>query len=197
MCPNGRDPVALADGAGTHNLPVGNSFPFESGSLLDSALTGCCCLALLLLTTWMHYEALRVIRVVHPLGTTTGRARTMLMLLGIATAHVTEVLVYATAYYLLARHAHAGTLSGAAAPSLKASLYFSLETYSSLGYGDIVPSGALRGMAGAEALNGLLLIGWSACYVHGALDAFPNRSDGEPSTATPPPERRCTRRRAP
>ena len=175
---------------------MGNTFPLESGSLLDSALTACCCLALLLLTTWMHYEALRAIRVVHPLGTTTSRGRTMLVLLGIATVHVTEVFVYATAYYLLARHAHAGTLSGVAAPSLNASLYFSLETYSSLGYGDIVPSGALRGMAGVEALNGLLLIGWSACYVHAALDAFPDRSGGPPNTTTRPAERRCSRRRA-
>jgi hypothetical protein len=151
---------------------------------------------LLLLTTWMHYEALRVIRVVHPLGTTTSRGRTMLVLLGIATVHVTEVFVYATAYYLLARYAHAGALSGVAAPSLNASLYFSLETYSSLGYGDIVPSGALRGMAGAEALNGLLLIGWSACYVHAALDAFPNRSDDPPSTTIRRAERTCSRRRA-
>jgi hypothetical protein len=152
------------------------TFLFAPGSLVDSALTGCCCIALLLLTTWMHYEGLRAIGLVHPRGTNASRAATMLLLLGISTVHAIEVFVYAAAYYLLARYAHAGTLGGLVAPSPNASLYFSLETYSSLGYGDIVPSGALRGIAGAEALNGLLLIGWSACYAHGALDVFPERS---------------------
>ena len=156
---------------------MSSALPFASSSLLEPVLTGCCCIALLLLTTWLHFEALRVIKLAHPLGTTTSRARTMLVLLGVATAHVAEVFFYAGAYYLLARYDHAGTLSGLVAPSLTESLYFSLETYSSLGYGDIVPSGALRGMAGAEALNGLLLIGWSACFVHAALDGFPTRSD--------------------
>jgi hypothetical protein len=151
--------------------------PLAPGSMPEAALTIGCCIALLLLTTWLHYEALRAIRLVHPRGATTSRARTMLVLLGISTAHVTEVFLYAGAYYLLARYAHVGTLGGLVSPSLNASLYFSLETYSSLGYGDIVPSGALRAMAGVEALNGLLLIGWSACYAHGALDVFPDRAD--------------------
>jgi hypothetical protein len=46
----------------------------------------------------------------------------------------------------------------------------------------------LRMMAGVEALNGLLLLGWSACYVHAALDGI--------STSIPRAGRRCTRRRA-
>lgn len=37
-------------------------------------------------------------------------------------------------------------------------LYFSAVMYTSLGIGDIVPTGHLRFLAGVEALNGLLLI---------------------------------------
>lgn len=40
-------------------------------------------------------------------------------------------------------------------------LYFSAETFTTLGYGDVVPHGDLRLLAGIEALNGLLLIGWT------------------------------------
>ena len=65
-------------------------------------------------------------------------------------------------------------------PSFNVSLYFSLETYSSLGYGDIVPSGTLRMMAGAEALNGLLLIGWSASYAHIAMERFWQNGEHRP-----------------
>jgi hypothetical protein len=160
---------------------------FTPGSPIEFALMGCCCVVLLLLTTGFHYEALRLLGLALRRGGAARRSRPMLLLLGICAVHVTEVFAYAAAYYLLAQHAGIGTLGGAVVPSFNASLYFSLETYSSLGYGDIVPSGALRMMAGVEALNGLLLLGWSACYAHAALDGI--------STATPRAERRCTRRR--
>jgi hypothetical protein len=50
----------------------------------------------------------------------------------------------------------------------------SAETYSSLGFGDVIPFGAIRLVAGVEALNGLLLIGWTASYVYIAMERFWN-----------------------
>ena len=57
-----------------------------------------------------------------------------------------------------------GTLGGAGS-SLADEAYFSAETYTSLGFGDVVPNGSLRLLAGIEALNGLLMIGWSASFL--------------------------------
>jgi hypothetical protein len=37
-----------------------------------------------------------------------------------------------------------------------------------------VPDGVLRLLAGVEALNGLLLIGWSASYTYLAMERFWN-----------------------
>jgi Ion channel len=51
-------------------------------------------------------------------------------------------------------------------------LYFSVETFTSTGFGDILPSGPVRMVAGAEALNGLLLIGWSASFTYLAMERF-------------------------
>ena len=45
-------------------------------------------------------------------------------------------------------------------------LYFSLTTYTSLGYGDIVPLGPSRLLAGVEALVGLVLIAWTASFTY-------------------------------
>ena len=59
-------------------------------------------------------------------------------------------------------------------------VYFSGITFTTLGYGDIVPSGTLRMMAGAEALNGLLLIGWSASYAHIAMERFWQNGEHRP-----------------
>jgi hypothetical protein len=58
--------------------------------------------------------------------------------------------------------------------------YFSAETFTSLGYGDIRPSGPLRLLAGAEALNGLLLIGWSACFAYISMERFWERPGDNP-----------------
>ncbi len=44
-------------------------------------------------------------------------------------------------------------------------LYFSTITFSTVGYGDIVPAHAWRVLAGLEGVNGFLLIGWSTAYL--------------------------------
>lgn len=41
-------------------------------------------------------------------------------------------------------------------------VYFSAITYTTLGYGDLVPTGPIRFLTGTEALIGLMLITWSA-----------------------------------
>ena len=47
-----------------------------------------------------------------------------------------------------------------------------LNIFSSLGYGDVIPQGALRALAGFEALNGLLLIGWTASFLFVEMQRF-------------------------
>ena len=38
--------------------------------------------------------------------------------------------------------------------------------YTSVGFGDILPQGHLRLIAGVEGLAGLLMIGWSASFTY-------------------------------
>jgi hypothetical protein len=57
-------------------------------------------------------------------------------------------------------------------------VYFSAETYTSLGYGDVVPHGDLRLLAGMEALNGLLLIGWTASYTYISMERLWDEANG-------------------
>jgi voltage-gated potassium channel Kch len=136
------------------------------------AFVAACCAVLVVMTTVIHYEVLHALTA--SLGTIGVRSRAKLLVVLFATfsAHALEILLYAAAVYLLARFTHLGTLGGHAGSSLSASLYFSAETYTSLGYGDIVPTGDLRLLAGVEALNGLLLIGWSASYTYIAMERF-------------------------
>ena len=83
-----------------------------------------------------------------------------------------EIALYALTIWALVRFGGLGTLGDSSRFSFDVSLYFSAETYTSLGYGDVVPGGAVRLLAGVEALNGLLLIGWSAAYTYLAMERF-------------------------
>jgi len=44
-------------------------------------------------------------------------------------------------------------------------IYFSLVTFTTLGYGDITIGAPNRILAGFEAINGILLIGWSTAFM--------------------------------
>ncbi len=44
-------------------------------------------------------------------------------------------------------------------------LYFSTITFSTVGYGDVVPHAEWRMLAALEGVNGFLLIGWSTAYL--------------------------------
>ena len=141
------------------------------------ALIGFTCIALFVLTTMIHYEVLRLLTAGLPALRIPARAKLVAVIFGTFFAHAVEIVLYAVAIYVLVRYLDAGTLGDVSALSLTQCLYFSAETYSSLGYGDIVPGGDLRLLAGAEVLNGLLLIGWSASYTYISMERF-WRNDG-------------------
>ena len=52
-----------------------------------------------------------------------------------------------------------------ALPTLETALYFSLVTYTTIGYGDVVLGPGWRVLAGIEGLTGILLIGWSTAFM--------------------------------
>jgi len=49
--------------------------------------------------------------------------------------------------------------------TLEKAIYFSLITFTTLGYGEITISSTNRILAGFEAMNGILLIGWSTAFM--------------------------------
>ncbi len=130
------------------------------------------CALLVVLTTVIHYEALVLMSSALPGLRITPRAKLLLVMLGAFVAHAVEIGIYGLAAYSLMRWGQAGTLGESKIPSLDAVLYFSSETFSSLGYGDLVPQGPLRLLSGVEALNGLLLIGWSASFAYVSMERF-------------------------
>lgn len=129
---------------------------------------------LIALTTLIHYEVLRWVHAILPTLTMPERTRLLVVIFGAFTAHLVEIAVYGVALFLMVRYLSVGELRGSLPFSMENCLYFSAETYTSLGFGDITPAGPIRLLAGVEALNGLVLIGWSASFAYIAMERFWN-----------------------
>jgi ion channel len=133
---------------------------------------GTFCVVLIVLTTLIHYEVLRALTVILPVFIIPARSKLLVVIFGAFIAHAAEIILYAVAIHVIVHNVGVGTLHDSTNPALSTCLYFSAETYTSLGYGDFLPGGELRLIAGVEALNGLLLIGWSASYTYIAMERF-------------------------
>ena len=71
--------------------------------------------------------------------------------------HTLEIMLWALAYLHL--------LPSTVLDSLEEAAYFSFVTFTTLGYGDITLAGPWRILSGIEALNGILLVGWSTAML--------------------------------
>lgn len=130
------------------------------------------CTMLIAITTVIHYETLRTLNSRLAFLSIPNRTKLLVVIFTAFIAHILEMLVYGISLYVLVKYLGSGSLSGTTKFSLVNCLYFSAETYTSLGFGDLTPVGPVRLLAGVEALNGLLLIGWSASYTYIAMERF-------------------------
>jgi len=138
------------------------------------------CIVLVLATTLLHYEVLRGLNAALPRLAIPGRTKLLVVIIAAFVAHATEMAMYGAALFSLVTWMGAGGLSESATLSLANCMYFSAETYTSLGFGDVTPVGPVRLLAGVEALNGLLLIGWSASFTYLSMEKFWNAGPDAP-----------------
>jgi len=144
---------------------------------------------LVTLCTLLHYEALRLLTRLLPRLRMPPRARLVVALMGTFAAHSLEIALYGGTYWLLVHVFEVGELGPLPGPNVGDSIYFSAVTYTSLGFGDLVPHGHLRHFTGVEGLNGLLLIGWTASFLYVAMERFWG-DDAARAGTPPPPDRR-------
>lgn len=122
-------------------------------------------------TSLLHYEVLRLTWDLIPKLKLHARFRIMPVIIAIFASHTVGVWLYAGLYRLLEKQGGFGSMvmEGIPQTDFITALYFSAITYSTVGYGDVLPTGWLRILAGIEALNGLVLIGWSISFTYLAL----------------------------
>ena len=95
--------------------------------------------------------------------------------------HAVEIMVWAGVYKVL--------VPAAELADFETAVYFSFVTFTTLGYGDITLSDGWRMLSGIQALNGILLAGWSTAlmfavvqktwqgFIHSDLEARAQKSN--------------------
>lgn len=135
----------------------------------------------------LHYEALRF------LGRTLGahihkRIGVLLVMMGLLIAHFLEVGVFAIAYMFVEHKMGFGQIAGITTGDIFDYFYYSSISYTTVGFGDLVPLGPIRMLTAAEGVTGLSLIAWSASFTFMAMQRFwpqalevpREKSDNEP-----------------
>ena len=74
--------------------------------------------------------------------------------------HAIEIWIFGLGYFVMSGTVF-GTVSGS---SFLDCIYFSASAYTTLGLGDLFPTGPVRAVTGTEGLVGLVLIAWTASF---------------------------------
>ena len=78
--------------------------------------------------------------------------------------HLVETAVWATAY----------TAAGVFA-DFETSFYFSIKSYTTVGYGDVLPPTSWRLLGPIEAAVGVLMLGWSTSIIVATVQRIYNK----------------------
>lgn len=121
--------------------------------------------AIVVTVVLLHYEVLFRATTLIPRLPFRHRLRIVFGVFAVLIAHALEIWIFAIAYYALHHVEGWGEFTGNFAGTLFDCGYFSFTTFTTLGFGDIEPIGAVRYLTGIEALTGLVLITWSASFL--------------------------------
>ena len=102
----------------------------------------------------------------------------MLAALALVFLHTLEIMVWAGVYKSLVP---VGELA-----NFETAVYFSFVTFTTLGYGDITLTEGYRLLSGIQALNGILLVGWSTALMFAVVQkTWEKDVDEETASARP------------
>ena len=126
-------------------------------------------IALALLAACVVVQSLGMLLLIHWLARarhvlespSTLRRMTLLLCLmvSIALLHLIQIGLWAAVFW------QSGEL-----PTLETAVYFSLVTYTTIGFGDVVLRPGWRVLTGIEGLAGLLLVGWSTAFAFAVVN---------------------------
>lgn len=134
------------------------SFDVHGPHLLVGLIAGLVTVACVL----VHYEAMSLTLRRLSRSRLPRRFRIVGLILAMLAAHVVEVWLFGLTYWFLDAWPALGHVAGPFDEGALDFVYFSVATFSTLGYGDFVATGPLTILCGTESLVGLSLIAWTA-----------------------------------
>ena len=140
--------------------------------IVSLALTGAFATAMVVACVLIHYETLRIASVLMPRLTLRPRKRILFVMGAAFVAHSLEVWLCAAGFYAIGHLTSLGGIAGNFTGTFYEYLYFSTVSYTSLGIGDLAPTGILRILTGVEALVGLAMIAWTGSFTYLAMEKF-------------------------
>ena len=122
----------------------------------------------------LHYEGLSWLSRLHRARSGgLGRWHVLTGIFAMLGMHVAEIWIFGIAYGVLSLVPSTGQIAmSSGAVEWFDRIYFSSVSYTTLGYGDLVPHGPVRLLAATEALVGLMLITWSASFTFLQMDRY-------------------------
>jgi hypothetical protein len=81
---------------------------------------------------------------------------------------IVQVLIWTAAYLALG-----------AVEEFEKAIYFSAVTFTALGYGDVILDGSRRLLSSFEAVNGIIMFGWSTAIVIAAVQRVYSRQEAD------------------
>ena len=121
-------------------------------------------LLLIAIVVVVHFQALQLLSAPRGRGAAGVHAKLLTIIFGLLAAHILETAIFAFGYWAGERAFGLGSFVGARPMGTLHYFYFSLETYTTQGVGDVYATGPLRLVASLEPLVGLMLIGWSTSF---------------------------------
>ena len=112
-------------------------------------------------TVIVHFLRARGYQMLHGHGLVYAALALVMTTLWLMLLHMIQIVVWAEVYLHLV-----GIVE---LQDIETALYFSAVTYTTLGYGDVVLHDHWRIMSAIEAMNGIMLFGWSTALLFGVV----------------------------
>ena len=131
-----------------------------------------CAICLLVSTVWIHAWGLGLLRNKVQLRSISDHFSLAMIVSSVFVLHIIEISFYAVAIWFLNVIIDIGDIVGAREFSGMDYFYYSAETFTALGSGDLTATQGLRLIAAIEPLNGLVLIAWTGAFTYWAMEHY-------------------------
>lgn len=125
----------------------------------------------------LHYESFKVFGQWVGKSSIPHRKRMLVMVFGLLIVHIIAIWGFGISAWWLVEMNGIGSLSGYETFAFLDYIFMSAVTYTTVGYGDMIPLGPIRFLYGTQALVGFVLITWSASFAFIEMQRNWNKPD--------------------